>query len=60
MFAAGVYLVCCRLPKRRYFPLRVIISAVLLLAVYMLTYEIEQVLDGKLFILIGGGKFVLQ
>lgn len=60
MFAAGVYLVCCRLPKRRYFPLRVIISAVLLLAVYILTYEIEQVLDGKLFILIGGGKFVLQ
>ncbi len=58
LFSLGTFLVCCRMPGRKFRNARLIISPLFLIAVYAILAEAERLLGGSLFILIGGGKFM--
>lgn len=60
LFMFATAFIAIRMPKRRYFALRMTVSAVVLIAMLYGLERLEDALGHRLFILIGGSKFVIM
>lgn len=60
LFTLGVFLMCRYLPKRSFFPIRVIACEVALIVISFGLTTLERALGAEFRVLVGGGKFVVQ